>query len=182
MSSAAAVHYSRAMTDADASRAALVAALAPILAALVDADGTPRSLATADDAASCEAMLTSRWPLGSAAVVEIAELLGRGIAEGWLCERGEPHARFGRLAKPTPATHGHSIDIVCLTGAALAHRHPAGEITLALPRGEGDGAARFDGRRAGWIVLPADTQHVPTVTDGTMVLLYALPGGQVVWS
>lgn len=169
------------MIDADASRAQLVGALEPILAALLDDAGQPRSLATQSDASQCAAMLTSRWPLESAATTAIAQTILRGIDEGWLCERGEPDARFGRLAKATAATHGFSIDIVCLRGEALAHRHPAGEITLALPRTPADHAARFDGHEAGWIVLPADTHHVPTVTEGMMVLLYALPGGQVAW-
>lgn len=170
------------MIDADASRAQLVGALEPILAALLYDAGQPRSLASDDDAARCVEMLRARWPYESAAITAIADAVARGIDEGWLCERGEPDARFGRLAKATAATHGFSIDIVCLRGEALAHRHPAGEITLALPRTPADHAARFDGHEPGWIVLRADTRHVPTVTGGTMVLLYALPGGQVQWT
>lgn len=169
------------MTDAETSRASLLRALDPMLTALLDPSGEPRSLDTAAAVEDTTAMLTRQWPIDGPEVTAIAEQLRRGIAEGWLCERGEPDARFGRLAKPTPNSRGFSIDVVCLRGAALAHRHPAGEITLALPLGRADLDARFDGHRPGWIVLGAQTQHVPTVTGGTMVLLYALPRGEVAW-
>jgi hypothetical protein len=114
-------------------------------------------------------------------VQSIASALRRGVADGVLCDRGEPDARFCRLAKATPATRDFSLDLVSLTGPAAEHMHPAGEITLALASSMDDHAARFDGHPPGWVVLPAGSRHIPTVTGGRMLLLYALPGGQVNW-
>jgi len=172
------------MTDppADAPTAALLDLLAPVLAWSAAARDEGRfDLSTTAGADAMARALTQRWPPGSATVSAIEAALREGVAAGWLCGRGEPDARFGRLAKPTPATSGHSIDVVSLRGAALEHAHPAGEITLAVAASDADDEARFDGHGPGWVVLPAGSRHVPTVTSGRMILLYALPEGAIAW-
>ena len=47
--------------------------------------------------------------------------------------------------------------------------------TLLFDRGE----ARFDGHPEGWVVFGPDSVHVPTVSDGEMLILYFLPGGEI---
>lgn len=166
----------------DAPAAALLDLLAPVLAhvAAVRAEGRV-DLSTSAGADALAADLTRRWPRESPSVTAIEAALRDGVAAGWLCGRGEPDARFGRLAKPSPATAGHSIDVVSLRGPALEHAHPAGEITLAVAASADDADARFDGHGPGWVVLPAGSRHVPTVTGGRMILLYALPDGAIAW-
>ncbi|MBX7080179.1 MAG: DUF4863 family protein [Nannocystaceae bacterium] len=168
------------MTHADpaSARAALDTTLAPVLASIA---ALPQP-STAAEAAALQQALHERWPLAHPQIVALASALREGVAAGWLCDRGEPSARFCRLAKPSPSSFDHSLDLVALSGAGMAHAHPRGEITLALPADERDADARFDGAPAGWIVYPAGSSHTPTVTGGRMILLYALPGGAVQWS
>lgn len=167
----------------DDPRTDLVDMLAPVLEWLAHelADPTPGILSSSASSHALAERLATRWPLAAVLTQSIAQALRSGVADGSLCDRGEPYARFCRLAKATPATHDFSLDLVSLTGPAAAHMHPAGEITLALPATTDDHAARFDGHPPGWIVLPAGSRHVPTVTGGRMLLLYALPGGQLQW-
>ncbi len=89
-----------------------------------------------------------------------------------------PNVRFGRVAKPGPATHGLSIDAVDMRGEAAEHTHPNGEVSLCFAT-EGD--PRFLGHPEGWVVVPPGSRHVPTVTGGRMRILYFLPEGAMVW-
>ena len=41
------------------------------------------------------------------------------------------------------------------------------------------GDARFDGNPQGWVVFQPDSVHVPTVSDGEMLILYFLPGAAI---
>lgn len=161
-------------------RLELVARIAPVLASIVE--GLARTPVTTPEAAeSLVAALGDRWPMSSPTIVALQEALRRGVEAGWLCDRGEPHARFSRIAKPSPATLDCSLDLVSLAGAATEHGHPRGEITLGMPASAADADARFDGRPPGWVVMPEGSRHVPTVTGGRMLLLYALPGGAIAW-
>jgi hypothetical protein len=54
--------------------------------------------------------------------------------------------------------------------------HPEGEIDLVMPV---DGDARFDGRPAGWVVMPPGSAHRPTVSQGRALVLYLLPNGRI---
>jgi hypothetical protein len=56
------------------------------------------------------------------------------------------------------------------------HRHPEGEIDMIMPL---TGAAKFDGRGAGWLVYGPGTAHRPTVSDGRALVLYLLPQGRI---
>lgn len=162
-------------------RARLVQLLAPVLERVAEL----RPMDARDEAAAARLRdaLEADLPFRG----EIAQTIGReiraGIDEGWLCDRGEPNARFSRVAKPSAATRDLSIDVVALSGPALRHRHPQGEVTLAFAA---DGAVtsngRFDGHPPGWVVMPAGSTHVPTVTGPAMHLLYFLPAGAVDWN
>ena len=157
---------------------ALVTLLEPIAARI--AELSPAQCTDPDAAAAMSATLEAEFPFAGAQVQAIARLIDEGIAAGWLCDRGEPSARFCRLAKPGPRTAEMSVDIVALQGAALAHDHPNGEVTLAFAAAPGT-AGRFDGHPPGWVVMPAGSSHTPTVTGARMHLLYFLPHGAVRW-
>lgn len=136
----------------------------------------------AEGAAAIVARLEEAWPAAGETFRAVGETLRRGVAEGWLCDRGEPEARFSRVAKATEATDDLSIDVVSLVGPALEHLHPRGEITMAYPAEAAADGSRFDGHPPGWVVMPAGSIHVPTVTGPRMLLLYFLPGGAVEWN
>lgn len=100
-----------------------------------------------------------------------------GVAEGWLCNREAGGIRYGRVFKPADDLHGFSVDVVDMRDIVGPHHvHPEGEIDLIMPV-EGD--ARFDGRPAGWLVLPPGSAHRPTVTGGRALVLYLLPNGRI---
>jgi hypothetical protein len=172
------------------STASLLAALAPILARVAELELEQRR--DPDSLRALEATLEREFPYASERVQTIGDLLARGVREGWLADRGAPDARFGRVAKPGPATHGLSIDVVSMIGTGVDHTHPRGEITLgfqsepesgAPAKGQMDSAqtCHFEARPPGWVVLGPGSRHVPTVTGARMNLIYFLPGGAVDW-
>ncbi|HET9644435.1 MAG TPA: DUF4863 family protein [Burkholderiaceae bacterium] len=100
-----------------------------------------------------------------------------GVAEGWLCNREGGGIRYGRIFKPGPELHGFSVDVVDMNEIVGPHHaHPNGEIDLIMPI---EGAARFDGRPAGWLVYPPGSAHRPTVSSGRALVLYLLPEGRI---
>ncbi len=99
------------------------------------------------------------------------------IEAGWMCSRGSPGRRFGRVVEPGRETHDLSVDVVRLEDfAGPRHSHPKGEICMTMPVTP---TARFDGRGAGWCVYEPGSAHRPTVTDGEALVLYLLPDGEI---
>ncbi len=115
-------------------------------------------------------------PLNDPRVVAARALVEQGLAEGWLAPREAGGVKFGRVAKPTDATHGFSIDAVEMTGPGPGHTHPNGEFDLSFAL---EGSPSFEGQPEGWVVLPPGSWHVPTVTGGRMGILYFLPDGAI---
>jgi hypothetical protein len=168
------------MTEATQSLEQLLALLSPILARVVELDVERHT--TPEAILELEATLEREHPHASPQVQAIGELLARGVREGWLADRGAPEARFGRVAKPGPATCGLSIDVVSMLGAGVEHSHPRGEVTLGFPaEPHSEQSCHFEARPPGWVVLGAGSRHVPTVTGARMNLIYFLPGGAVEW-
>ncbi len=101
----------------------------------------------------------------------------QGIQDGWMCKYEADGVKYGRVTKPSDATHGFSVDVVRMEDVrGPHHRHPNGEIDLILPVTPG---ARFDGSDAGWKVYAPDSAHYPTVSHGTAHVLYLLPAGKI---
>jgi Domain of unknown function (DUF4863) len=124
-----------------------------------------------------EGELNARVPAGSPAFKAIEEACHAGIREGWMCSREAGGIRFGRVAKPSPALAGFSIDVVHMQDVkGPHHRHPNGEIDMIMPLTPG---ARFDGRPGGWCVYGPGSAHHPTVSGGAALVLYLLPEGAI---
>lgn len=114
---------------------------------------------------------------GSATFAALQSACVAGVAAGWLCNREGGGIRYGRVFKPADDLHGYSVDVVDMRDIAGPHHvHPNGEIDLVMPI-EGD--ARFDGRPAGWVVMPPGSAHRPTVSQGRALVLYLLPQGAI---
>ena len=143
----------------------LLQALAPVLEHLsrVDVDD-----ASAGDRRNVE------LPLGGELLEPVEALVREGIAAGWLCPKEAGGIGFGRVSKPGPDSCGFSVDAVDMDRPGPEHIHPKGEIDLAFAL---EGSPTFEDRPAGWTVLGAQSQHVPTVAGGRMAVLYFLPDG-----
>lgn len=128
------------------------------------------------DPEAARAELDARLDPASDAGHAVARALEGLLAEGAICNRGELPVRWSRAAKPSEESGGFSIDTVLMNGPGPRHRHPAGEVNFCIAQ---DGEPTFDGQPAGWVVMPPDSTHVPTVAGGTMLIVYLLPGGEM---
>ena len=129
------------------------------------------------DSAAAMASLEAAFPIASLGAVH--QQLAAARDEGWLTPRKATDAlTFGRVAKPTEATRGLSIDAVDMAGAGAPHTHPSGEVSLCFAEG---GDPRFCGHSEGWVVVPPGSHHTPDVTGGRMLIVYFLPDGAMIW-
>jgi hypothetical protein len=130
------------------------------------------------DAMAASQVLDREFPLEGELGRRLKALGQRGIAEGWLCHKGEAPARFSRLAKAA-GPEACSVDAVLSSGEGLWHRHTRGEVNCLLAT---QGEPRFCGFAPGWAVFAPGSAHVPSVTGGEMLIFYLLPGGEVEWT
>ncbi len=145
----------------------LINLLEPVTSAI---GGSPVDAALAD-------LLNREFPPGSDLFERIEAACHQGVAEGWMCARGAPGRRYGRVVEPDDATSGLSVDVVELIDiVGPHHRHPNGEICMVMPVSPD---ARFDGHDRGWCVYPPGSAHFPTVTGGEALILYMLPDGAI---
>lgn len=147
------------------------AELAPLLAFAAQLD--------LRDAAGARAALQRLFPPDGVFVRGILEHLEAGVIAGTICQRGAPPVRWSRVFKATPESQNFSADAVLMSAPGPRHRHPNGEVDLCFAL---DGAPAFDGHPPGWTVYPPGSEHVPTVSGGTMLILYLLPGGAIEFS
>jgi len=126
---------------------------------------------------SLAADLNRRFPSDGETFTAIEQACHDAIAEGWMCDQGTAGRRFGRVVEPGEITGGFSVDVVALTDVVGPHhRHPTGEICMVMPV---DASARFDGNERGWCVYEPESAHYPSVTHGSALVLYMLPGGEI---
>lgn len=127
--------------------------------------------------AALDAWLNATLGVDSAEYRDLRASCTAGVAEGWLCQREGGGIRYGRVFKPAADLQGFSVDVVDMADIAGPHHvHPEGEIDLVMPL---DAGACFDGRPAGWVVMPPGSAHRPTVSQGRALVLYLLPQGRI---
>lgn len=124
-----------------------------------------------DAAEKLERVLPYRGP----ELTKLRELLRAAVEARDVADRENDGVRFSRVKKAATADD-ISIDVVHMDKPALGHTHPNGEIDLCFAV---SGDPRFDGKPEGWQVFAPGTWHVPTVTGGSMDILYFLPGGAI---
>ena len=141
---------------------------APLLAAAENVD--------LSDPQAARAELNRRFdPEGEAAKALNAQLEAL-LAEGKIAERGALPVCWGRVTKASPESRDFSIDVVHMNGAGPEHRHPGGEVNYCVAL---EGQPTFEDQPPGWIVMPPDSVHVPTVAGGRMLIVYLLPKGEI---
>ena len=125
-----------------------------------------------DEALAAE--LNETFPADSDAFKNIQSACEAAVEEGWMCDQEYGGIKFGRVIKDID---GFSVDVVHMADVVGPHhRHPKGEIDLIMPI---EGEAKFDDHGAGWLVYGPETAHNPTETDGTALVLYLLPDGEI---
>jgi len=137
-----------------------------------------KHVATLDlsDPAAATASLGTHFPADGPFITGVAALMRAGVSDGSLCNRGGGSVRFSRVFRCDEDSFGFSADAVLMNGPGPLHRHPLGEIDLCFTE---SGEPSFDGKPAGWVVYPPGSTHVPTVSDGSMLILYLLPQGSI---
>jgi hypothetical protein len=144
-----------------------------------------REAATVDlaDPAAARASLRRAFDPDGVQGRALRAALVEALHAGAICDRGPAEVRYSRLVSASKAgdatAHGFSVDLVCMTAPGPRHRHPRGEVNLCFAL---EGNPRFDGQPEGWVVFPPGSEHVPTVTGGTMLIAYFLPGGAIEWT
>ncbi len=123
------------------------------------------------DPAAARDAIEASLPFAGDLVASVRAKAEAAATAGWLLPKENGAIRFGRVAKDL---EGFSVDAVLMSSPGPKHRHPNGEIDLCFAL---DGDPRFDGQAEGWVVYKPDSTHVPTVSGGTMLILYFLPGG-----
>ena len=118
-------------------------------------------------------ILNAKFPIQD--LEHIKKMIIDGIEEGWFSPYEGKDLTYGRLCK---AEHNKnvSIETVVMTSTGPGHVHPMCEFDLCFAL---DGEPTFDGCKEGWVVYPPTSWHVPTVTGGTMAILYFLPEGVI---
>ncbi len=128
-----------------------------------------------DDPTALQEKLARDLPLDDPLIATIRAAAEQGVEAGWLLPKQNGSLRYGRVAKDLA---GFSVDAVWMDGPGPKHRHPNGEIDLCFAI---DGTPAFDGHPPGWTVYGKGSAHVPTVSGGTMLILYFLPAGAIEW-
>lgn len=119
------------------------------------------------------------YPVDGESVTALRDLATSGFDEGWLTPRSQGAVQFGRLVKPSAESSQFSCDAVYMPSCpGPKHSHPEGELNLCIAM---DGEPRFDDSGPGWCHYSPGTTHIPTVTGGTMLILYFLPNGAIEW-
>ena len=147
---------------------ALLDALLPLAKTIAGLDLT--------HAEGAQAQLEAAHPIAGLSALSAQVLKARD--DGWLTPRGGDGLFFGRVCKASDATFGLSVDAVDMIATGPVHTHPNGEVSLCFTDA---GTPKFMGQPEGWVIEPPGSRHVPTVTDGRMVILYFLPGGAMRW-
>jgi 2-hydroxylaminobenzoate mutase len=123
-----------------------------------------------------QAALQTKYPLSGDYLMEVRRLCQRGVDDGWLCPPSHA-SRPTSLCKPSKY-FPFSVDAVDLSGPALAHGHPRGEVNLSWTL---EGKPTFCGSEPGWLVCAPGSKHVPHVASGRMFVLFFLPNGEIEW-
>ncbi len=149
-------------------REGFLAALAPVLERVARLD--------LSDPVAARAHLAEAFPLQGSVLQDLRARVIAGVEEGWLCPYENGPVRYGRVAKAGRDHPDLGVDAVVMNTPGPGHIHPNGEVDLCFAL---QGSPAFDGNPPGWTVYAPETWHVPTVTGGTMAILYFLPGGAI---
>lgn len=128
-----------------------------------------------NDPTTSQEKLAKRYPLNSDEIQNIAKQFVLGCDEGWLCHKEAGGIHFSRVYK-NQNENECAIDAVKMSGKGPGHTHPNGEFDLCLPT---SGEPKFDGQKSAWVVYPPNSWHEPTVSSGSMNILYFLPNGAI---
>jgi len=141
-----------------------------------------------------ERWLNEKYGPGSALYRTLAELVKKGVQEGWAAsvELDGPVYRRSRIADPSDRTHHFSITAVYMNSngnrqgnpgdsyRGQYHGHPYGEFNMVVPL---DPGAALNGPNgwchAGWTAPAPGSHHYPEAKGGAVIALFFLPAGRI---
>ena len=153
----------------------LLQSLAPVIDYLSNARASEVGFLNDESARLLQENLNRVFANDSSLMQEVFQQMRAGLDEGWLCPHSGRGLTWGHVSDPEHAG-GFSIESVFMSNTGPGHVHPKGEIDLCLPI---TGNPQFDSSSDAWCVYPAQSWHIPTVTDGEMLILYFLPDGEI---
>lgn len=131
---------------------------------------------------------------GSALYERLADLVRRGVRDGWAAnvEVGGSRYRRSRIAEPSAETLHFSITAVYMDSTDNTqrnpedsmrgdyHAHPYGEFNMVIPLNSGAALAGPNGWcYGGWTAPPPGSQHYPEAKGGAVIALFYLPAGRI---
>ncbi|MET1114053.1 MAG: DUF4863 family protein [Comamonas sp.] len=131
---------------------------------------------------------------GSLLYESLAELVRRGVRDGWAAnvEVDGPRYRRSRIAEPSAETLQFSITAVYMDSSGTIqrnpegslrgdyHAHPYGEINMVIPLSAGAALAGPNGWcHGGWTAPPPGSHHYPEAKGGAVIALFYLPAGRI---
>ena len=129
-----------------------------------------------NDPKNARDQLNTHYPLTHELIGNIKTAMLAGVENQTMCHKGEAPVQFSRAFKANPENFNISADAVLMSAPGPKHKHPQGEIDLCFTL---DGEPTFDGQPEGWVVYGPNSKHIPTVKNGTMLILYLLPTGAI---
>ena len=146
--------------------------------------------------AEVERWLNETHGPGSALYETLADLVKKGIRDGWAAnvELDGPVYRRSRIAEPSERTHHFSITAVYMDSSGNQqgnpensyrgqyHAHPYGEFNMVVPLGVGAALAGPNGWcEGGWTAPGPGSHHYPEAKGGAVIALFFLPAGRIAY-
>ena len=143
-----------------------------------------------------ERWLNEKYGPGSALYEALADLVKKGIRDGWAAnvELDGPVYRRSRIAEPSERTHLFSITAVYMDSTGnhqgnpqnsyrgQYHAHPYGEFNMVVPLQTGAALAGPNGWcEGGWTAPGPGSHHYPEAKGGAVIALFFLPAGRIAY-
>ena len=143
-----------------------------------------------------ERWLNDRYGPGSELYETLADLVRKGVRDGWAAnvEIDGPLYRRSRIAEPSERTRHFSITAVYMDSSGdrqgnpeasyrgQYHAHPYGEFNMVVPLAPGAALAGPNGWcEGGWTAPGPGSHHYPEAKGGAVIALFFLPAGRIAY-
>ena len=143
-----------------------------------------------------ERWLNERYGPGSELYDALADLVQKGVRDGWAAtvELDGQAYRRSRIAEPSERTHHFSVTAVYMDSTdnrqgnpedsyrGQYHAHPYGEFNMVIPLRPGAALGGPNGWcYGGWTAPAPGSHHYPEAKGGPVIALFFLPAGRIAY-